>query len=162
MAKPYTRSRWWTVPVLVLFVGCAIAAFATLRELILACKSSSWPAVQGEILEIFPMADYGNVYAPAVRYRYEVGQESFENYLIAFGDPIREIRRKLSKEAIKTLRSKKAIEVYFSPQDPRTSVLVPGVYWEVPLSCAMFNASLVFLGWLLVHMWRSNPTNSMD
>jgi Protein of unknown function (DUF3592) len=121
-----------------LFVGAGFAAVGGAAlvhgfvNLARAIDSEAWPSADGEILESRIATDdggQGRLFYPAIRYRYRIGDHSYEGDRVSFGGPFEASWRAPAAHVVERYREGKAIRVRFSPTDPRVSVLEPGARW---------------------------------
>lgn len=116
--------------VLVAIGGVAVGhAFLSLSR---GVASEEWPETAGEILESSVDAQSGRggaVYVPSIRYRYAIGQSSYEGDRITFGGPVGTSWRRPAEEAVRRYAKGKRVVVRFHPADPAISVLEPGARW---------------------------------
>lgn len=125
-----------------MIIGAALLFWHGSIELLAAQSSQHWPETQGTI--IYAEFEYHGTgsnrqRSPIVRYRYEVNDTIYESDRIAFGpkpnnkgggavfttardDEIRSFAR---------LREGTRAAVYFNPDSPTDSVLLPGGGWFV-------------------------------
>ncbi len=106
------------------------------RGLMLAHESPNWPTQQGQIListidTTFSSGGGDSVtsstsYHPVVVYAYTVDAVRYEGKRITFGDHATE-ENKRAQDIIAEYPTGSIIEVFYKPQSPSTSVLIPGI-----------------------------------
>lgn len=127
----------------ILIPGAVIAA--EFRELGLALDSDTWPAVTGDVEESGVVSSMGTAtglssmitFAPSVRYHYRVGDRQYVSDRIAFGGVVSTSLRSVAQRTADRFANHKTIKVYVSPNDPRVSVLEPGVHWAIWVALAI-------------------------
>jgi Protein of unknown function (DUF3592) len=125
------------------FIAAASAMFLlTLWQLLTALESRKWPAAPGVVTNARikeDRSDNGTVYWPEVWYRFTVnGEERTGNRAFYGGSTTRAFAWTLvRKYPIGT-----AVQVHYDPDNPKESVLEPGVQW--PLVATML-VTLLFL-----------------
>lgn len=110
------------------------------RALGRAIDSEEWPSADGEIIESRIGTDYGrsgSLFYPAIRYRYRIGEHSYDGDRVSFGGPFEASWRSPAEHVVERYREGKAVKVRFSPTDPSVSVLEPGARWYVYLVILM-------------------------
>lgn len=131
--------RLWHFPVIVLSVLCAGFSVWGSRELYESTLGYTWPHVSGKVVSSIARSALVHGKSgeftsnwPDIQYEYWVGNTRFVN------DRIRFTLRGRDQEETKFLVSSypvgKSVFVYFSPDDPRISVLELGIWWPlIPL-----------------------------
>ena len=117
-----------------LIIGLLWSGFV-LYAIIMGMKSQQWPVTQGKILTTevrkhIPDKRSGGVrrptYKPYVRYEFTVGDQRYENDLIAFAQKNyfsdSDAQKALQKYPINT-----DVKVYYNPKSHKQAVLVVGV-----------------------------------
>ncbi|NJN73714.1 MAG: DUF3592 domain-containing protein [Limnothrix sp. RL_2_0] len=131
-----------------------------------ANASKNWPIAPGQVQSTRPVRSssnrkYNPTYHYAVTYRYEVEGRSFTNDRYSLGDgPTASKRFQNQGEAIAAARKDypvgQAINIYYNPTEPSSSVIKPGVGFGtlVPLvmGCLFLPSGI---GLLLISMQRS-------
>lgn len=102
-----------------------------------ANASKNWPVAPGQVQATRPQRDtssrkYNATYHYAVTYRYEVSGKSYTNDRYSLGDgPTASKRFQNQGEAIAAARQDypvgQAIDIYYNPAEPSSSVIKPGV-----------------------------------
>lgn len=111
-----------------------------------AKASEHWPQTQGEIIESeleTSRGDNGTMYGAHVVYRYSLDGGEFESDRIWFGGDYSTSNRSEMFEVVKQYPVGQAVTVYYSPDQPSESVLMPGAYTS---SYILFAIGMVFLG----------------
>lgn len=145
--------------------GVALVLFgiSSLKE---AIASKNWPVAPGQVQSTRPQRDtssrkYNPTYHYAVTYRYEVEGTVYSNDRYSLGDgPTASKRFQNQGEAIAAARKDypvgQAIDIYYDPAEPSSSVIKPGVGFGtlVPLviGCIFLPSGM---GLLLISMQRS-------
>lgn len=111
-----------------------------------AKATEQWPQTEGEILESElqeSSGDQGTMYSAHVVYRYALDGGEFESNRIWYGGVYSTSDRSEMFEIVKQYPVGKTVTVYYSPDSPSESVLIPGAY---VLSHVLYVIGLVFLG----------------
>jgi len=111
-----------------------------------AKASEQWPQIQGEVIESeleTSQGENGTMYSAHVVYRYALDGGDFESDRIWFGGDYSTSNRSEMFEVVKKYPAGKAVTVYYSPDKPSESVLMPGAYTS---SYILFAIGMVFLG----------------
>ena len=133
----------------------ALAGFSSivmLRELLRAVRSQHWPRVPGTITRshvITTRDSDGESHGTRVTYRYQVGDAVHEGARIRFGGPFDSSFRAWAERVSAEYPIGREVRVRVSPDDPRISVLEPGVCWSLALMMAFFAALWLIGMWLL-------------
>lgn len=114
-------------------------------------KSRGWPNVSGSILSSRISVhestdDDGSTttnYGVALLYRYSVGGQEYQGTRRTFTD-VNTSSRARAEKILATYPQGGSVTVYYDPQKPSTSVLVPGVSWISYLFLALGLAFLLF------------------
>jgi hypothetical protein len=104
-------------------VGLAVLAAGT-RVWFLACQSTTWPRVTGQVVSIeqkSSVARRGSINAWAVVYEYVLHGQSHQGQRIAFG-----FHSKCVSQQLDQMRNGESIEISVDPRDASQSVLFPG------------------------------------
>jgi len=143
---------------LAFMIAGAIAAYLGFRNIFLAKASASWPSSQGSIIassvESYLSGNAGSrntAYHVNIQYRFAVGGATYTGHRVAYGatdynDP------KDAYEMANSYRRGQKVSVYYHPENPKESLLKPGVHasaWFLPLAGLVFLASGIFLPRLL-------------
>lgn len=141
--------------------GCR-EIWLAIGDLTEAAHSATWPSVTGQILSVKVRVDKtggarggGRSYIPLITYSYSVNAAKLTGNDIA---PGRYWNRWTTHDAITKFAAGTSAPVYYSPEDPKIAVLVPG------LSAASFSSlctGLLFVtlfgGLCLLCMYPSAP-----
>ena len=128
---------------MILFIGWAfivmgVSAFLLLtNSLIKAAASSHWPSVLGklqssEIKRVTVSNRRGANRAPIggdmtnFLYSYEVNGQSYSSKRVTFSDYITKTKNALDT-LVRESEKKDLIDVYYNPENPKESVLIPGI-----------------------------------
>lgn len=148
---------------ILLFVGCgfiffglAISAFF-LFKIFRALTSTKWPYVFGDLdstdlkLVVYTGRDHGADNASALvvdfKYRYSVEGVDYKGSRVTYSDVVNKTVGSL-KKLQKKYRGKNQIQVYYDPERPGESVLIPGVsiFNFTPLiTCSLFILAGLFI-----------------
>ena len=119
-----------------LAVAVATAAIA-LFKIKKALASATWPSVFGELesaelrkvvyqgVESKSISDQASALVVDFKYQYSVESETFVGNRVTFSDGVNKTTRSL-KKLQQRYEAKKRISVYYNPQKPSESVLIPG------------------------------------
>lgn len=104
--------------------------------------SAQWPSVPGVIVHSeakrrltapgAPIRD-SHMYHPLIRYRYEVGGQSYENDVVELGGRLRRTRRRMQQQVAQYPRGAE-VAVYYDPRDPARACLLregPGGWMKI-------------------------------
>lgn len=132
-------------------------------------ESSSWPSVQGEVLERVanPVADPNNFpkFVGRVRYRYRVGESDYETDLTDLvGGRVQYFREEALAD-VRRFQPNTIVPVYYNPQNPKEAVLEVGV----PLRNLAFTGGLL-ASWIaamlgsifIIRSWRRGRNHLAD
>ena len=146
--------------VVLLFLGVVFASIGAVTGLVFgkpmldqAKATEQWPQTSGEVLEselVESRGDDGFLYRAHVVYRYALDGAEFESDRIWSGLDYSTSDRSEMQEIVRTHPVGKTVTVYYSPDDPAESVLMPGANLS---SYVLFSVGLVFLavgGFLLL------------
>jgi uncharacterized protein DUF3592 len=102
-------------------VVCLWQAKADLDLRALSNESRAWPSAPGEIIEaqLDRSSGRGPSVGASVRYRFIVGEKTFEGRNIAFDGP----REAAAEDAVRRYRPGTKVRVLYRPRAPSTSVL---------------------------------------
>ena len=141
-----------------LLVGLVTAALLLLKiRKALACRN--WPSVYGELLSselrlvVYrgvdgdSIADQASALVVDFRYRYQVEGEAYTGERVTFSDGVNK-RSGTLRKLQQCYAGKKSVTVFYNPQRPHESVLVPGVslYNFTPLiTSSLFIAVAIFM-----------------
>ena len=119
------------------------------KILIYAKKSKSWPSIQGVVTDSHVTSDKsgngGSLYSPNVKYKYTVIGKTYMNDLISFASKSGDLT--YAKGIVEKYMPGKSVIVYFEPNDPQFSVLVPGKGTDIPLQLGI---AFFFVGVFLI------------
>lgn len=112
-----------------------------------ARATEQWPQTEGEILESElreTSSDNGStLYSAHVVYHYALDGGEFESNRVWYGDSYSTSDRSEMFEIVKRFPVGETVTVYYSPDKPSESVLIPGAY---VLSHVLYVIGLAFLG----------------
>jgi hypothetical protein len=102
-------------------VICLWQAKADLDLRTLSNESLAWPAASGEIVDasLDRSAGRGPSVGASIRYRFIVGEKTFEGQTMAFDEP----RGAAAENAVHRYRPGTKVRVFYRPRAPSTSVL---------------------------------------
>lgn len=133
----------------------------SLPRYVMQIGSSSWPMVQGQIIESRLIKGYikGSTagFIPGVCYNYNVGGLDFKGSQITFDKGVLS-----EKEATTWLRdypTGKVVSVYYNPRDFGTAVLVPGIQSQQRLLFRMAIGFILIFSTVLVLSFFVRPEN---
>jgi Protein of unknown function (DUF3592) len=100
---------------------CLWQAKADLDLRTLSNESRAWPSAPGEIIEaqLARSSGRGPSVGASVRYRFIVGEKTFEGQTMAFDEP----RGAAAENAVRQYRPGTKVRVFYRPRAPSTSVL---------------------------------------
>lgn len=119
-----------------LLVGTGTAVFFLLK-IKKAMASRAWPSVSGELessglrkvvyngVDGDSISDQASALVVDFRYRYTVNGDSFVGSRVTFSDSVNKATSSL-KRLQSRYQGKEAISVYYNPENPAESVLLPG------------------------------------
>ena len=110
-----------------------------------ARATEQWPQAGGEVLESRldeSRGENGTMYSAHVVYRYALDGGEFESNRIWFGGDYSTSDRSEMFEIVRQYPVGKQVTVYYSPDEPSESVLIPGAF---VLSHLLYVIGLVFL-----------------
>ncbi len=146
---------------LFIFFGLLLGVLL-LRQVVRARRSRTWPSVWGELDMIgwrkrtFRDPRTGHRTSMGridVRYRYTVDGQDYTGTRMTFSDNIAKTRRRLDA-LVSEHRNSRLVKVYYNPQHPADSVLLPGTsrYNYTPfITVGLF---IVIGVTLLIHPWE--------
>jgi len=126
--------RWFAV---FMVAGIAVSCWAA-NQLWKAFASTRWPSAEGRVIsssvemveEVHRLRRGSRIEAPAYRaavtYSYRVGDALYTGDRVSFGDYSSSIPGH-ARNICERYPPGKTIEVYYDPEDPRVSVIEPGV-----------------------------------
>jgi hypothetical protein len=141
-----------------IFFGVAISTFFFYR-IYQAFASTRWPSVVGELdsAELKEVVYRGNAphggpdeasaWVVNFQYHYTVADKKYDGKRVTYSDGINKTMRALRKLRNK-YQGKSTIQVYYNPNNPRQSVLVPGptLFSFTPLiTCVLFVLAGLFI-----------------
>ena len=157
LGAPFDRTptgRLMRLVAAVAVIGLAgFSSIVMLRELLRAVRSRHWPSVPGTIIRshvITTRDSDGESHGARVTYRYQVGDAVHESARIRFGGPFDSSFRVWAERISKDYPIGGEVPVRVSPDDPRVSVLEPGVRWSLALMIAFFLALWLIGMWLVL------------
>jgi hypothetical protein len=110
-----------------------------------AKNALNWPTTTAQITSCELITNYdsedGNTYEVQTEYRYSSNGSSYRNDVIAFGYSSSSSKAEHQKILDKLKKAKK-IHINYNPEDPRSSVIVPGVNKSI---ITMFLFSITWL-----------------
>jgi hypothetical protein len=146
------KPRSLATPILLL-IGCTFTIVGIVAGLVFgkpildnAKASEDWPQTQGEVIESEleeSRGDNGTMYSAHVVYRFALDGGDFESNRIWFGGDYSTSNRSEMFEVVKKYPVGQTVTVYYSPDTPSESVLMPGAYAS---SYVLFAIVMVFLG----------------
>ncbi len=111
---------------LMLFIVGLFFLFIGLQQASKGKESREWPHVTGEVL-VSKVEKYSKVYMPEIEYKYDVNDQSYRNDTINFGNSIEQSKSlSYSRNITKKFPKGERIKVYYDPESPEVSVLIPG------------------------------------
>jgi len=138
-----TITRFFSFLLVLALGGCGIWLDAQgLGDVIEAFQSASWPSSQGIILksEVETSSGHrGTNYTPHIKYTYTTGKQILLGETIS---PGRMWTRTSAYEAVQRFPTLTHAEVYYSPSDPKRSVLENGLH---PANFGQLGFGLIFL-----------------
>ncbi|MBK8572462.1 MAG: DUF3592 domain-containing protein [Holophagaceae bacterium] len=111
---------------LLLFAAFSLLTGAALLALSLWLRSRSqqclqWPSVTGHVIESRVDDTHLDMMKPVLRYRYEVGPQSYIGFRVSFSGYV--ASRSAMEKLIKPYSQGSAVTVYYDPQNPSSAVL---------------------------------------
>ena len=136
-------------PLFFLVAGLAVGFFGV-KGLINAKASVEWPQDSGEILMSEVDRNSGSsgsggsstTYHAAIVYSYQIDDVGYESDRVAYGD-YGSSDSSHAREIVRRYPVGEEVQVFYHPDDPRTSLLEPGVKlqaWFLPLFGLIFTA----------------------
>lgn len=129
--------------------------YASIRTLLCAYKSKSWPTCEGKILESFveEKADTdGTTYRARIKYEYKVGGSTFSCDNISF-EAIGSLAQETATFYTDRFSVDDKVKVFYNPMDKYEAVLIPGIgKQQMPTIWFVIIASL-FLLYLFLVSW---------
>lgn len=120
--KPIAAILFISVGLFFLYHGCR----STFQDV----ASSYWPTAEGRVLSSTVQSERGKsggtVYSAAINYAYTVNGGSFTSGRVRFGS-INTGNRIYPDKLVEKYPAGSSVTVYYSPSDPATAVLEPGV-----------------------------------
>jgi len=120
---------------LVAGIGMTVAvpflAYFTIKNLIAARASDSWPQAQGEITRFEITTEYakrGVSYVPSLSYRFSANGQAFSGSRLAFSGRSSSFRSEIEEIGVKYAVGTQHA-VYYDPADPSQSVLERGTHF---------------------------------
>ncbi len=138
-------------------VGVVVGLFVARPMLNNARATEQWPQTDGEVLESSlqeSQGDDGILYSAHVVYRYALDGGEFESSRIWYGGQYSTGDRSEIFEVVKRFPVGSSVTVYYSPDKPSESVLIPGTF---VVSQVLSIIGFIFLavgGFLLLLMVR--------
>ena len=117
-----------------------------------AKASEQWPQTQGEILKSEleeSQSEDGTMYGAHVAYRYAQDGGEFESSRVWFGGDYSTSDRSEMFEVVRKYPVGSVVQVYYSPDNPAESVLMPGAYTS---SYVLYSIGMLFLTQHLFHV----------
>jgi hypothetical protein len=103
-----------------LLTGTALVALSLwLRSRSRQCLQ--WPRVNGQVIESRVDDAHLEMTKPVLRYRYQVGNQSYVGFRVAFSGY--GVSRSAMDQLIKPYPQGSAVSVYYNPRDPSSAVL---------------------------------------
>ncbi len=158
------------ISLILLLIGTVFTAIGLVVGLVFgkplldkAKASEEWPQTQGEILKSElrdSRGSDGTMYAAHVAYRYALDGGEFESSRIWFGGDYSTSDRSEMLEVVRKYPMGTGVPVYYSPDNPAESVLIPGAYTS---SYVLYLIGMLFLiiGGLLLLIFAIIVTRSI-
>jgi len=111
---------------LVVFAALSLLTGVALLVLALWLRSRSqqcrnWPSVTGHVIESRVDDSHLDMMKPVLRYRYEVGRQSYMGFRVSFSGY--GVSRSAMENLIRPYAQGSAVTVHYDPQDPSSAVL---------------------------------------
>ena len=124
-------------------------------------RSSAWPHTNGTITKSSMFRARKKGWTPIVEYSYSVGEQHMTSRRIRYGAFS---SRATKREVVARFKENTVVSVYYDPDNPTKSVLIPGPHsglWTYPLLALAFSGAGCFFGLLLPKISRyvSDDTN---
>jgi hypothetical protein len=115
------------------FAVSALLALVSSRRRSRIAASADWPSVAGTVLsnKLHVIRSGGNpgdvspTYSVALRYRYTVGQESFEGSRIGWGTKSADRKPDIPEAFLREYPEGHAIEIFYDPANPAMAMIDP-------------------------------------
>ena len=115
------------------FLASAILALVSNSRRSRIAASANWPSVTGTVLsnKLHVIRSGGNpgdvspTYSVALRYRYTVGQDSFEGSRIGWGTKSADRKPDIPEAFLREYPEGHAIEIFYDPANPATAMIDP-------------------------------------
>jgi len=141
---------------LIVALSCLVGAYASGYRIPALLSSHNWPTVEGRVTKSegvdWVCGGNHNEARPAIKYEYEVNNERYVGYSVAFNlyacMPLEEARRLVSEYPVGPVR------VWYKPDNPSMSVIktgpVPSRITDLLIGLAIAFLAFVIAAWLTV------------
>ena len=119
--------------------------------------SLTWPAVEGEITVshvVKDRRDSKDYYTPVVNYKYRVGETEYIGSRIA-ADSLRTTHSYRTTKILEDFPMGARVPVYYSPENPENTILIPGVQKMTYYLLAAAAACLFFAVMVLISLIKN-------
>lgn len=139
--------RWRAFGALVVAIVASCAPLNVAGQVIQGLRTFGWSTVPGKVTGAFVGSERRgreHYYWPVVTYAYEVAQQPYvgSNYMIEQDDSV---SQRSTTQLVSRLLNEPAVNVYYNPEKPADTVLVPGVpFWKAVVFIVPGAISLCF------------------
>ena len=138
------------VRAILLCLGVGLLTIAR-REFAIARSAERWPSVCGSVLvsKVAITSKYGGgkSYNAEIEYAFTLDGECYKGTNYSYVGAVRTSKSRAEKQASRYAKGSK-LRVYYNPNEPEKSVVVPGVHWEQSALVVAFLLILLAIGFM--------------
>ncbi|MFH0945322.1 MAG: DUF3592 domain-containing protein [Planctomycetota bacterium] len=139
--------------------GVALALVVGPLEVVQAKQSRSWPTVVGSVASAGineTVNRKGRRYLPVIRYRYEVGGQTYESDTVSGRTAKSYPERSDAQGHLEEVVSGGSPTVHYNPDNPGQAVLTPGSLWRAIGITGIGVILLALCGWIMLRRRASS------
>lgn len=136
--KDVKGGKWFVRAFLGIFLAVGLGLVITgISNIKSARESMTWPATKGVILKSevkTSRSDDSTTYGADISYEYQVNKQTYTGNKVTFGD-VSTSKRSRAEKIVDRFPVEKTVDVFYNPEDPKSSVLEPGLnggIWLLP------------------------------